>query len=100
MFYLSLQRIMDENYCFNLNMSAYASLCNCSLSTFKRDFEKISNTTPGKWLTERRLEHAMHLLSNMHKTVSEAAFESGFENLSHFSRASKERFGISPAAVK
>ena len=97
---VSLQRIMEDNYCFNLKMEEYASLSNRSLSTFKRDFEKIYNTTPGKWLTERRLEHAKRLLSNMHKTVSEAAFESGFENTSHFSRAFKERFGVSPATIK
>jgi AraC-like DNA-binding protein len=36
----------------------------------------------------------------MNKPVSEAAFESGFENTSHFSRSFKERFGMSPTAIK
>ena len=97
---ISLQRVMDDNYCFNLKMEEYAELSNRSLSAFKRDFQKLFNTTPGKWLLEKRLNHAMHLLSNMNKTVSEVAFESGFENPSHFSRSFKERFGISPASVK
>jgi AraC-like DNA-binding protein len=42
----------------------------------------------------------MRLLSNNQKTVSEAAFESGFENSSHFSRVFKERFGTHPTAIK
>ncbi|MGZ8525032.1 MAG: helix-turn-helix domain-containing protein, partial [Chitinophagaceae bacterium] len=63
-------------------------------------FQKQFNTTPGKWLLEKRLNHAMHLLGNTEKTVGEAAFESGFESPSHFSRSFKERFGISPTAVK
>ena len=78
---------MNDNYCFNLKLEEYAQLSNRSLSAFKRDFQKHFDTTPGKWLLEKRLNHAMNLLSNSNKTVSEAAFESGFENPSHFSRA-------------
>lgn len=97
---VSLERVMNDNYCFNLKLEQYAILSNRSLSAFKRDFQKQFNSTPGKWLHEKRLQHARFLLGNRDKAVSEAAFESGFENLSHFSRAFKERFGISPAAVK
>jgi AraC-like DNA-binding protein len=95
-----LQRVMHDNYCFNLKLGEYAELSNRSLLAFKRDFQKIFKTIPGKWLLEKRLNHAMNLLRNMDKTVSEAAFESGFENPSHFSRAFKERYGIAPAAMK
>jgi AraC family transcriptional regulator, exoenzyme S synthesis regulatory protein ExsA len=97
---VSLQRVMEDNYSFNLKLEQYAELCNRSLSAFKRDFQKLFNTTPGKWLLEKRLNHAMHLLSNMNKNVNEAAFESGFENPSHFSRSFKERFGAPPASVR
>lgn len=97
---VSLQRVMDDNYCFNLKLEAYAQLSNRSLSAFKRDFKKHFDTTPGKWLLEKRLQHSMQLLSNREKAVSDAAFESGFENTSHFSRAFKERFGVSPMNAK
>lgn len=97
---VSLQRIMDDNYCFNLKLSQYAELSNRSLSGFKRDFQKQFHTTPGKWLLEKRLMHAKHLLSNLDKTVSEAAFESGFESPSHFSRAFKFRYGATPTSVR
>lgn len=97
---VSLQRVMDNNYCFNLKLQEFAQLSNRSLSAFKRDFKKQFDTTPGKWLMEKRLNHARHLLANANKTVSQVAFESGFENPSHFSRAFRERFGTNPAAVK
>jgi AraC family transcriptional regulator, exoenzyme S synthesis regulatory protein ExsA len=97
---LSLERIMNDNYCFNLSLEQYAALCNRSLSAFKRDFQKQFNSAPGKWLLEKRLQQAHVLLLHQGKTVTEAAFESGFQNLSHFSRSFKERFGHSPAAVK
>lgn len=97
---VSLQRVMEDNYCFNLKLDEFAKLSNRSLSAFKRDFQKMFNTTPGKWLLEKRLNHAMHLLTNLGKTVAEASFESGFENPSHFSRVFRQRFGFSPASVK
>jgi AraC-like DNA-binding protein len=97
---VSLQRIMEDNCCFNLRLEQYAELCNRSLSAFKRDFQKQFHITPGKWLLEKRLNHAMHLLGHRNRTVSEAAFESGFENPSHFSRCFKERFGLPPMGVK
>ncbi len=97
---VTLQQIMEDNFCYNLSLEAFAKLCNRSLSAFKRDFQKTFDTSPGKWLLERRLQHAHHLLNHLNKTVSEAAFESGFENTSHFSRAFKLRYGKSPLSVK
>jgi len=97
--HVSLQRVMDENYCFNLKLEQYAQLSNRSLSSFKRDFRKIYNTAPGEWLLEQRLNHALRLLRDRDRTVSEATFESGFENASHFSRSFKKRFGYTPSAL-
>ena len=97
---ISLQRVMEENYCFNLKLEEFAKLCNRSLSAFKRDFQKVFDTTPGKWLMEKRLHQAMHLLTNLKKTVSEVSFEAGFENSSHFSRAFRQYFGFSPVNAR
>lgn len=97
---LSLQRIMEENFCYNLRLEEFAKLSSRSLSAFKRDFIRVFQTSPGRWLIEKRLNHAMHLLSNRGKTVSEAAFESGFENTSHFSKAFRLRFGMSPLSAR
>lgn len=97
---LFLQRVMNDNHPFNLKLKDYAQLTHRSLSAFKRDFQKQYDTTPGKWLLEKRLNHAKNLLLNTDKSVSDAAFESGFESPAHFSRAFSRRFGITPAHVK
>ena len=98
--HVTLQRVMEENYCFNLSLEQYAELCNRSLSTFKRDFEKLYKTTPGKWLLEQRLHHAWRLLHDTNKSIGDVCFESGFESVSHFSKVFKERFGTSPSGMK
>jgi AraC-like DNA-binding protein len=97
---VQLKRVMEDNFSFNLRLEVYAELCNRSLSAFKRDFEKVFQTTPGKWLLERRLQYALELLNHRNRNVSEAAFESGFESSSHFSRAFKARFGKGPMEMR
>lgn len=97
---ITLQQVMEENYCFNLKLEEFAQLAARSLSAFKRDFQNLYQTTPGKWLMEKRLNHALHLLRQRSKSVAEAAFESGFESASHFSRAFRQRFGASPMLAK
>lgn len=95
-----VRRVMEDNYRYNLRLEDYARLSGRSLSAFKRDFQEIFGTPPGRWLRERRLERARGLLSSGALQVSEVAFQCGFENLSHFSRAFKEQFGHAPGALR
>lgn len=96
---VALERLMMENYRYNLKLEQFARLSNRSLSAFKRDFRATFHTTPGRWLLEKRLLHARNLLANTNKTISEVAFESGFETPPHFSRSFKQRFGIAPSSI-
>jgi transcriptional regulator GlxA family with amidase domain len=92
-----LSQIMEANLCYNLPLEEFAKLSHRSLSTFKRDFRKYYNQSPGKWLLQKRLEYSAVLLKNPALNVSQVALDCGFEDLSHFSRAFKEKFGMSPA---
>lgn len=92
--------IMEANFCHNLSMDAFAQMCHRSLSSFKREFQKHYGTSPGKWLLERRLKHAVSLLQNTCMSVTEIMFECGFEDPSHFSRAFKKKFGQPPSAYR
>jgi AraC-like DNA-binding protein len=80
-------------------MDKFGYLTGRSLTTFKRDFQKAFNTTPQKWLTQKRLELAHYQVAEMKKKPVEVYFEVGFENLSHFSFAFKKHFGYAPTEV-
>jgi AraC-like DNA-binding protein len=97
---LSLPAIMERNFNFNLSLDEFARLCNRSLSSFKRDFQKYYCTTPGKWLKSKRLDHAAILLNDNSYNISQVAFECGFESISHFSRVFKEKFHASPQTYR
>lgn len=91
-----LWQVMEANYTFNLAIEEFARIAQRSVTAFKREFHECYHTTPGKWLTQKRLEYAKYLLDTSKKNVSEIADDSGFENLTHFSRIFKEKYGLSP----
>jgi len=96
----SVSEIMESNFRYNLSLENFAELCHRSLSSFKRDFQKIYNESPGRWILKKRLEYSAVLLRNNHLNISQVVFECGFEDLSHFSRAFKSRFGVSPTQFR
>jgi AraC-like DNA-binding protein len=97
---VSVAEIMEGNFRYNLSLENYAELCHRSLSSFKRDFSKQFAEPPGRWLRRKRLEYAAVLLRNGSMNVSQIALESGFEDLSHFSRAFKDKFGAAPTEFR
>jgi AraC-like DNA-binding protein len=91
---------MEANFRFNLSLEEYARLCHRSLSSFKRDFQASFQEAPGKWLLRKRLDYSAALLRTSKMNITEIAFESGFEDVSHFSRVFKDRFQVSPLAYR
>jgi AraC-like DNA-binding protein len=91
-----LRELMESNYMYNLTLAEFARITHRSLTAFKRDFSATFKLTPGKWLLNKRLQHAEALLVNSHKQVTDIADESGFENQTHFNRVFREKFGLSP----
>ncbi|MCU0778476.1 MAG: AraC family transcriptional regulator [Akkermansiaceae bacterium] len=96
----SVAETMETHFRFNLSLEEYARLCHRSLSSFKRDFQNHFQEAPGKWLLRKRLDHAAALLRASKLNVTEIAFESGFEDVSHFSRVFKERFHLPPLSYR
>jgi AraC-like DNA-binding protein len=92
--------IMESNYMYNMSLEEFASISNRSVASFKRDFKDHYKTSPGKWLTKRRLEQARLLLRTSKKPVGEITLLSGFENMSHFCRIFREKYGMSPSQYR
>lgn len=90
---------MNENYMYEFTMEEMAHYTGRSLATFKRDFKKISDLTPEKWLIRKRLEIAYAKMKEGGKKVKDVYAEVGFKNPSHFSTAFKKQYGISPTAI-
>jgi AraC family transcriptional regulator, exoenzyme S synthesis regulatory protein ExsA len=91
-----LKNVVESNVMNNLTVQELAFLCNMSLSTFKRAFEKQYQTSPMKWFLAQRLAHSAFLLSSQQHRPSDIFRIVGFETLSSFIQAFKQAFGKTP----
>ena len=93
----SLRSFMESNAHKPLSIEDYAYLTGRSLSSFRRDFKsKFGGMSPKKWLIEKRLDRAVELLTTGDRTITTIAFESGYENIPHFIKTFRNKFGITP----
>ncbi len=95
----SFQTIVEDNLDSNLNLEDIAFLCHMSLSTFKRQFTKVYGVSPGKWFRDQRLQKARDILISGEMTCSDIYQRFGYNNLSNFSAAFKQKFGKNPSEV-
>lgn len=70
-----------------------------SRSQMYRKFTALTNTSIGRYIKRYRLHKAKSMIEAEGKNVSEAAFDSGFINLSHFSISFNEEFGFPPSEL-
>jgi AraC-like DNA-binding protein len=68
-----------------------------SLRTLHGRFENLGKTF-GRWLLEMRLDSCSRALKDpsQHRYISELAYNCGFNDLSHFNKAFRNRFEMSP----
>lgn len=95
-----LHQYMNFHYLENKKLVNFAKESGRSISVFKKDFQSIYNTTPAKWLKNKRLEYAYKLLTTTNRKASEIYLECGFEDLAHFSKSFKRKFQINPSQIK
>lgn len=90
---------LNENYTYDLTIEEIAAYTGRSLATFKRDFKRISELPPQKWLIHKRLQKAYELIKYEGQKVTDVCYDVGFKNRSHFSMAFKKVYGFSPANI-
>lgn len=93
---IDLEKVMSENFLYNLKVEEFAKLCGKSLSAFKRDFKDIYNTSPSRWIKTKRLEHAKKLLIETNLNINQICYDCGFINTSHFIKSFKKQYHRPP----
>ena len=97
---VDLKEFMEDHFTENLSLSEFASYSGRSLATFKRDFLKITELSPAKWLMTRRLDLAENLLKENKLSIKQISYSVGFKTPAHFSTAFKKRHEMTPSEYR
>jgi len=82
---------------FSLGTSQLRQLSGLSSEHLCRSFKKHLSTTPTAYINNLKLTYAANLLLRTDMTVTEIAFETGFDSLSYFHKRFKQSFGHTPS---
>ncbi|HXS38434.1 MAG TPA: AraC family transcriptional regulator [Flavipsychrobacter sp.] len=97
---LSVKEVVSNHLFSNLSISDLANLAQLSVSTFNRTFQDMFNDTPANYIKAKRLERATELLAISSLTISEIAFQTGFNDVAHFSRSFKTAYHKTPSIYR
>jgi len=87
---------IEKHYKDPISMDDLSDQCNFSKRHFSRVFKKAYQTTPCNFILHLRLQHSCVLLKNTSLTISEIAFQSGFNDSNYFTRQFRKLFHMTP----
>jgi AraC-like DNA-binding protein len=87
---------LEQHYHENIQMADAARMVALSATSFSRWFSRATGNTFVEYLTYTRMAHAYRALIETGKSVTDIAFDCGFNSVSHFIHRFHELRGISP----
>ena len=90
---------IEMNYQKEIDVNEVARLCQLTTAAFCRYFKKSTHHTFTDFLNHFRINQSKKVLMQ-DKTVTEACYESGFENISYFNKTFKRFTGENPSTFR
>lgn len=91
---------MEANYSSPVTLEQLSASVNMSPKYFCRFFYQMTHRTPIDYLNYQRIEHASYQLATTDTSVTEVAYNCGFNDLSYFIKTYKKYKGITPGKSK
>lgn len=91
---------MEVNYSSPVTLEQLSASVNMSPKYFCRFFYQMTHKTPIDYLNYQRIEHASYQLATTDASVTEVAYNCGFNDLSYFIKTYKKYKGITPGKSK
>lgn len=80
-----------------ISIENLADMCAITPEYFRKIFKSYYGISPLKYINELKISHAKELLESGMYSVTDAALQSGYTDMSYFSREFKKKTGISPS---
>lgn len=87
---------IQEHFEQQIEVKILAEMVNLSLSQFERNFKKLFNMTPLKFINKVRIDNSCEMLISSNATLSEIALDCGFYDHSYFTKIFKNQMGLTP----
>lgn len=91
-------KLMYDNWSEPVSLKKIAEGLNISESSFCQRFKRVTGVTPKEYLTNIKLSKAKDMIT--HSSVSEVAYDLGYDNISHFISLFKSKYGMTPKQYK
>ncbi len=96
---IDIETFMLNNFTYDFTLEEFAEYTGRSLTSFKRDFQLISDLSPMKWILKKRLALAYDLLQTGSFSIGEICHKVGFKNRTHFATSFKREYGFTPSSI-
>ena len=78
----------------------FASKANLSLSGFEKEFRRIFQISPYRWMRQKRMEELIRLITLTDKSFKEITEECGFSSTSQMNDFCKKELGKTPGKIR
>jgi signal transduction histidine kinase/ligand-binding sensor domain-containing protein/DNA-binding response OmpR family regulator len=96
-FLQKITAIIEENIASDhLNLAFLTTQINMAQSTFYRKIKGLTGISPNEFIRKIRLKNSIRLLMTDGYNISEAAYDSGFNDICYFRECFKEEYGMTP----
>lgn len=92
--------LLNQNFHKTITLAEAAKIANMSTASFSRFFKARTGISFVNSLLEIRLGHATRMLIETTQSVSEIAYDCGFNNISNFNRLFKKKKGCTPSVFR
>ena len=92
--------MLDTNFRKPLTLEQLAESVHLNRNYFSTIFTQLMGCSVSEYLIRQRLRNALQLLSCTNWSLETIAHDSGFHNISYFSRTFRKHFGISPGQYR
>lgn len=100
-FLFKLVKLVEDNISNSqFNNDELANMMFMSRSTFYRKLKAVTGMSGNEFIRTTRLNYASKLLASGKYSVTEAAFESGFNDIKYFRKRFQDQFGVTPSEYK
>jgi len=97
---LKARNILERDYAAPPTINQLARLIGLNEAKLMQDFKQLYGQTIFDFTQNIRMDEAKRLLETTSKSITEIAFDVGYEYSSNFTTAFKRRFGVPPSVAR